>query len=60
MALNLHGEEPEDKIVDHPTKQGIALIQPSLVKGYPYLFFMLRKKKEECHRSVTIGSHKVT
>ena len=47
MALNLHGEEPEDEIVDHPTKQGIALIQPSLVKGRYFYFFMLRKKKEE-------------
>ena len=47
MAVNLHGEKPEDKIVDHPTKQGIALIQPSLAKEYPFLFFMLRKKKEE-------------
>ena len=47
MAVNLHGEEPEYKIVDHPTKQGVALIQPSLVMGYPCLFFMLRKEKEE-------------
>ena len=39
MALNLHGEEPEDKIVDHPTKQGVALIQPSLVKGISISIF---------------------
>ena len=54
MALNLHGEEPEDEIVDHPTKQGIALIQPSLAKGYPFLFFMLRtKRKSDIGRSST-------